>query len=89
MSLIFHVAIKCHLCIQEIFIVRRIYIESVYISGPLLRFPVVDVSVCLHDLRIRRGTSMAMVTSAVAQTILKALHNAHPILLEPMMAMQV
>lgn len=57
--------------------------------GPVLGFQVVDVEVTLRDLKTGPGTSMPMVTSCVSQAVTEAIHNAGPLLMEPIMSLEV
>ena len=59
------------------------------ISGPILHFPVVEAPVVLHDLKVGRGTSTAMITAAVSQAVRLAMEKAQPVLMEPLMALEV
>lgn len=57
--------------------------------GPLLGFPIVDVHVQLHDFRVGAGTSVPMISACTAQCLFQAAMKATPILLEPVMALEV
>ena len=48
-----------------------------------------DVAVCLHDLKVGYGTSMPMISGAAAQATYQALQGAAAVLLEPLMDMEV
>lgn len=57
--------------------------------GPLLGFPIVDAYVQLHDFRVGDGTSVPMIGACTAQCLFQAAMKATPILLEPVMALEV
>ena len=62
----------------------------VYMSlGPLLKFPVIDVQVSLHDFRAKYGTSLSMISACTAACIADALKQSSSVLLEPMMKLEV
>lgn len=58
-------------------------------AGPILRFPMIHIDVALHEFSTRPGTSLAMVSACAAQCVGQAVKEAHPVLLEPMMKMEV
>ena len=55
----------------------------------MLGCAVMNVHIELHDLTLAHGTSMPMLTAAVAEAIYLALKDASPCLLEPMMNLEV
>ncbi len=57
--------------------------------GPILSFPVIDVSIDLLWFETTRSTSLPMITSASAQCITNCLKSASPILLEPFMRLEI
>ena len=61
----------------------------IVIVGPFLGFQVVDVEVQLHDIKSAHGTSLPMLTAAVAQAVQHVIREAHSQLLEPMMLLEV
>ena len=58
-------------------------------TGPILGFPVQGVEVQLHDLKVAYGTSLPMVTACLAQCIYQALQKGAPVLMEPMMNLEI
>lgn len=62
---------------------------SVLIVGCILGCPVVGMEIDLHDLQVGRGTSAPMITACVAQCIYHAISKASPVLLEPVMNLEV
>lgn len=60
-----------------------------FIVGPLLAFPIVDVQVQLHEFKIGDGTSMPIISACASQCLFQAAMKASPILLEPVMAVEV
>ena len=59
------------------------------VPGPIIGYKVHGVEAQLHDLHITYGTSMPMVTAALAHGFVKALKAAKPVLLEPVMTVEV
>jgi elongation factor G len=57
--------------------------------GPILAFPVMDVSIDLLWFETTRSTSLPMIRSAATQCITNCLKNASPILLEPFMRLEI
>lgn len=55
----------------------------------MLNFPVIHVSVSLHDFVINRGTSLPMVSACSISAMQKALQEANTVLMEPIMKIQV
>ncbi|KAK7103734.1 hypothetical protein V1264_018578 [Littorina saxatilis] len=64
-------------------------VKSALANGPLLGFPLIHVAVSLHEFQTRPGTSLAMVAACAVQCITKALREAAPHLLEPMMELEI
>lgn len=64
-------------------------IKSGLLYGPLLSCRVNDVEVTLHDLEVKPGTSKNMIIACASACIHKALREAEPVLLEPMMKLQI
>ena len=64
-------------------------VQSALSRGPVLGFPVLNVSVQVHDIKVKYGTSLPMVTGAAAQATHKALLSAGGVLLEPFMLMDI
>ncbi|KAG9353696.1 hypothetical protein JZ751_011818 [Albula glossodonta] len=64
-------------------------IQSSYLQGPLLGYPVQGVSTTVQSLSIQPGTSMAMVSACVSRCMLKALKQAGGQLLEPLMSLEI
>lgn len=64
-------------------------IKSALAGGPVLNFPVIHVSVSLHDFVINRGTSLPMVSACSISAMQKALQEANTVLMEPIMKIQV
>lgn len=52
-------------------------------------FPTLGTEIELHDLKVGHGTSPPMVTACVAQCIYQAVSKASPVLLEPLMDLEV
>ncbi|KAK2190371.1 hypothetical protein NP493_82g01026 [Ridgeia piscesae] len=57
--------------------------------GSLLGYPLMDVRVELHEFQTRHGTSLPMITACTAECIYKALQRAAPVLLEPIMQLEI
>lgn len=64
-------------------------IKSALTGGPVLNFPVIHVSVFLHDCVISRGTSLPMISACAMSAMQKALQEASTLLMEPIMNVQV
>ncbi|XP_066586928.1 ribosome-releasing factor 2, mitochondrial [Prorops nasuta] len=64
-------------------------IKTGLLHGPLLGCPLINVGVKLHWLEVLRGTSLTMVTAAVTQSIRKLLQKSNPVLLEPIMNLEI
>jgi elongation factor G len=65
-------------------------VESVLTSGPLIGFPVVDVTVALVDGKYHDVDSSALAFEIAARAgFREALHKAGPVLLEPVMKVEV
>ena len=58
-------------------------------AGPILGFPLINVSVLLHEFEASPGTSLAMVAACAMQCTTQAVRQASPQLLEPMMRLEV
>lgn len=64
-------------------------IESATERGPLLACPVRYLAIEVLWCEIRRGTSHAMISGATAQCLLSALKKASPVLIEPIMLLEI
>lgn len=64
-------------------------VKRAFEYGPLLSSPVVSVEVLVHDFETTRRTSQAFITSAIGQCMLEALRTGSPILLEPIMELEI
>ena len=64
------------------------YTEVLFL-GPLLGYPVTEVRVELHECQVQYGTSLPMITACVSECIYQALQEAAPVLLEPVMQLEV
>ncbi|KAI4893036.1 hypothetical protein NFI96_020155 [Prochilodus magdalenae] len=64
-------------------------VQSAYLQGPLLGYPVQGVSTVISSLRVEPGTSMAMVSACVSRCMLKGLQQANGLVLEPVMSLEV
>uniref|UniRef100_A0A3Q2NZZ6 Ribosome-releasing factor 2, mitochondrial n=1 Tax=Fundulus heteroclitus TaxID=8078 RepID=A0A3Q2NZZ6_FUNHE len=64
-------------------------VQSSYLQGPLLGYPVQGVSTLIHGISVEPGTSPAMVSACVSRCMLKALRLAGGQLLEPVMSLEV
>ncbi|XP_072462450.1 ribosome-releasing factor 2, mitochondrial isoform X1 [Notamacropus eugenii] len=64
-------------------------IQSAYLQGPLLGFPIQDVAVTLCSLALYPGTSTTMVSACVSRCVQKALKKADKQVLEPLMNLEV
>uniref|UniRef100_A0A3P8VZ93 Ribosome-releasing factor 2, mitochondrial n=1 Tax=Cynoglossus semilaevis TaxID=244447 RepID=A0A3P8VZ93_CYNSE len=64
-------------------------VQSSYLQGPLLAYPVQGVTTLIQSVRVEPGTSPAMVSACVSRCMLKALKLAGGQLLEPVMSLEV
>ncbi|KAI2664611.1 Ribosome-releasing factor 2, mitochondrial [Labeo rohita] len=64
-------------------------VQSAYLQGPVLGFPVQGVKTVIQHVRLEPGTSAAMVSACVSRCMLKALKLAGGQVLEPVMALEV
>ncbi|XP_035996289.1 ribosome-releasing factor 2, mitochondrial-like isoform X3 [Fundulus heteroclitus] len=64
-------------------------VQSSYLQGPLLGYPVQGVSTLIHGISVEPGTSPAMVSACVSRCMLKALRLAGGQVLEPVMSLEV
>lgn len=64
-------------------------VQSSYLQGPLLGYPVQGVSTLVQSLSSEAGTSAAMVSACVSRCMLKAFRLAGGQLLEPLMSLEV
>jgi len=64
-------------------------VKSALSSGPLLRCPVVDTSVCVHKFSKKFSTSVPVMTAVAAAATSRALKAAGCSLLEPVMHLEV
>uniref|UniRef100_A0A4W4ERG6 Ribosome-releasing factor 2, mitochondrial n=1 Tax=Electrophorus electricus TaxID=8005 RepID=A0A4W4ERG6_ELEEL len=63
--------------------------QSAYLQGPLLGYPMQGVSTVICSVAVEPGTSLAMVSACVARCMLKALKQAGGQVLEPVMSLEV
>ncbi|KAJ8286992.1 hypothetical protein GJAV_G00045770 [Gymnothorax javanicus] len=64
-------------------------VQSAYLQGPLLGYPVQGVSTTVESVSIQPGTSMAMVSACVSRCILKAMKQTGGQVLEPLMSLEI
>uniref|UniRef100_A0A673C5L9 Elongation factor G2 n=1 Tax=Sphaeramia orbicularis TaxID=375764 RepID=A0A673C5L9_9TELE len=64
-------------------------VHSSYLQGPLLGYPLQDVSTLIQSVHVESGTSLAMVSACVSRCMLKALKLAGGQVLEPVMSLEV
>ncbi|XP_062844386.1 ribosome-releasing factor 2, mitochondrial [Trichomycterus rosablanca] len=64
-------------------------VQSAYLQGPMLGYPVQGVSTVIHSVCIEPGTSLAMVSACVSRCMLKGLKQAGGQVLEPVMSLEV
>ncbi|XP_051552500.1 ribosome-releasing factor 2, mitochondrial isoform X2 [Myxocyprinus asiaticus] len=64
-------------------------VQSAYLQGPVLGFPVQGVQTVIQHVGLEPGTSAAMVSACVSRCMLKALRQAGGQVLEPVMALEV
>ncbi|KAJ8339326.1 hypothetical protein SKAU_G00361120 [Synaphobranchus kaupii] len=64
-------------------------IQSSYLQGPLLGYPVQGVTTTVESVSIQPGTSMAMVSACASRCMLKVLRQAGVQLLEPLMSLEI
>uniref|UniRef100_A0A671LRZ9 Tr-type G domain-containing protein n=1 Tax=Sinocyclocheilus anshuiensis TaxID=1608454 RepID=A0A671LRZ9_9TELE len=64
-------------------------VQSAYLQGPVLGFPVEGVKTVIQHVSLESGTSAAMVSACVSRCMLKALKLAGGQVLEPVMALEV
>lgn len=64
-------------------------VHSSYLQGPLLGYPLQDVSTLIQSVHVESGTSLAMVSACVSRCMFKALKLAGGQVLEPMMSLEV
>ncbi|KAF9412423.1 hypothetical protein HW555_009092 [Spodoptera exigua] len=64
-------------------------VSTALMHGAKLGCPVVDVQVTLHWFELGRGTSDSVITATVAQCLRKVFEEADPLLLEPLMYLEV
>uniref|UniRef100_A0A9J8AE79 Elongation factor G2 n=1 Tax=Cyprinus carpio carpio TaxID=630221 RepID=A0A9J8AE79_CYPCA len=64
-------------------------VQSAYLQGPVLGFPVEGVKTVIQHVSLEPGTSAAMVSACVSRCMLKALKLAGGQVLEPVMALEV
>ncbi|XP_076867331.1 ribosome-releasing factor 2, mitochondrial isoform X2 [Brachyhypopomus gauderio] len=64
-------------------------VQSAYLQGPLLGFPMQGVRTEIRGVAIEPGTSLAMVSASVSRCMLKALKQAGGQILEPVMSLEV
>ncbi|RXG73301.1 Ribosome-releasing factor 2, mitochondrial [Armadillidium vulgare] len=81
---------------QNLQSIRRHYMEalnrgikSALVSGPLLRFPVINVKPKLHWLEVGRKTAETYVAAVAYQCITEILKKGETYLLEPIMKVEV
>lgn len=64
-------------------------VQSSYLQGPLLGYPVQSVSTIIQKVSIEPGTSPAMVSACASRCMLKAMKLARGQMLEPVMSLEV
>ncbi|XP_065406182.1 ribosome-releasing factor 2, mitochondrial isoform X8 [Chrysemys picta bellii] len=64
-------------------------INSAYLQGPLLGFPVQDVAVTVYSMTMHSETSLTMISACVSRCMQKALKKANKQLLEPLMNLEI
>ncbi|KAL8564510.1 hypothetical protein ACOMHN_003268 [Nucella lapillus] len=64
-------------------------VQSALANGPVLGFPVIHMAVSVHEFHTRPGTSLAMVGACAVQCVTRAIREAGPRLLEPMMKLEI
>ncbi|XP_060769222.1 ribosome-releasing factor 2, mitochondrial isoform X2 [Neoarius graeffei] len=64
-------------------------VQSAYLQGPVLGYPVQGVITVIHSVCVEPGTSLAMVSACVSRCMLKGLKQAGGQVLEPMMSLEV
>uniref|UniRef100_A0A8C7MYX3 Ribosome-releasing factor 2, mitochondrial n=1 Tax=Oncorhynchus kisutch TaxID=8019 RepID=A0A8C7MYX3_ONCKI len=64
-------------------------VNSSYLQGPLLGYPVQGVSTMIQSVSMEPGTSLAMLSACVSRCMLKALRQAGGQVLEPVMSLEV
>ncbi|XP_074546205.1 ribosome-releasing factor 2, mitochondrial [Halichoeres trimaculatus] len=64
-------------------------VNSSYLQGPLLGYPLLGVSTLIQSVTMEPGTSHAMVSACVSRCMLKALKLAGGQVLEPVMSLEV
>ena len=57
--------------------------------GPMSAFPVVNVEILLHDFESNSKTTEAFITNIASQCIFEALKKSSPVLLEPIMKLEI
>ncbi|TSP36068.1 Ribosome-releasing factor 2, mitochondrial [Bagarius yarrelli] len=64
-------------------------VQSAYLQGPVLGYPVQGVDTVIHSVCVEPGTSLAMVSACVSRCMLKGLKQARGRVLEPVMSLEV
>uniref|UniRef100_A0A665W664 Elongation factor G2 n=1 Tax=Echeneis naucrates TaxID=173247 RepID=A0A665W664_ECHNA len=64
-------------------------VNSSFLQGPLLGYPLQSVSALIQSVSMEPGTSLAMVSACVSRCMLKALKQAGSQILEPVMSLEV
>ncbi|XP_034566197.1 ribosome-releasing factor 2, mitochondrial [Notolabrus celidotus] len=64
-------------------------VNSSYLQGPLLGYPLLGVSTLIQSVTMEPGTSPAMVSACLSRCMLKALKLAGGQVLEPVMSLEV
>ncbi|KAF4073157.1 hypothetical protein AMELA_G00255630 [Ameiurus melas] len=64
-------------------------VQSAYLQGPVLGYPVQGVLIVIHSVGVEPGTSLAMVSACVSRCVLKGLKQAGGQVLEPVMSLEV
>ncbi|XP_066514618.1 ribosome-releasing factor 2, mitochondrial [Hoplias malabaricus] len=64
-------------------------VQSAYLQGPVLGYPVQCVSTVIQSVCVEPGSSLAMVSACVSRCMLKALQQAGGQVLEPVMSLEV
>ncbi|KAM9441483.1 ribosome-releasing factor 2, mitochondrial [Clarias gariepinus] len=64
-------------------------VQSAYLQGPVLGYPVQGVLTVIRSVCVEPGTSLAMVSACVSRCMLKGLKQAGGQVLEPVMSLEV
>lgn len=64
-------------------------IESALKHGPVRGYPIIDCDVCLIEFRANNRCALPMISSTVARCLTAAVRRCSPVLLEPIMLLEV